>query len=159
MQILYGANNRLGGTQQSLTTTHKTLVAITSSATGTRRGAVVDFSFGTDSTPNATHCTVVYNLVRITTSGAATSVTPNPNDNSAVAANALVNINHTTEPTSVAAGSLFQIAINQRASQRIVCRDDQHFMWAATSHTGLGLGAFSPVYAAQALAQVYFYEF
>ena len=72
----YAINNQLGGTQQNLSSSYKSIVIVTSSSTTqARRGQIYDVMIGTDGTPadNA----VVFDISRQTAAGTATSVTPN----------------------------------------------------------------------------------
>ena len=81
----YAASNLLGGTQQSIGTSFKTLLAImASSGTSLQRGKIVEFTFGTDGTPADQAMT--FDVSRISADGTATSVTPNKLDPAAGAA-------------------------------------------------------------------------
>ncbi|MFC3071481.1 hypothetical protein ACFOHH_04400, partial [Shinella pollutisoli] len=71
----YAASNLLGGTQQAMTTTFKTLLALAADdGTALRRIAVHDFVLGTDGTPADQAMT--YDVSRITALGTGTSITP-----------------------------------------------------------------------------------
>ena len=69
----YSINNSLGGTQQAIGATYKTLVA-TTGVTASRRIKWYDLSFGTIGTPSDQ--TYEWDVSRQTAAGTSTTVTP-----------------------------------------------------------------------------------
>lgn len=151
----YYTSNLLGGTQQNLTTTYKTLLSVVSSAT-VRRIKIYDVSIGTDGTPadNA----LVFDISRQTAAGTSTAVTPLALDPADAAALTGSTANSTAEPTITATSSVFNIAINQRASYRWVAAPGSELVGPATSANGLALRAKSPAYTSTAAGSIYFEE-
>jgi hypothetical protein len=150
---IYSTNNRLGGTQQVLTTTYKTIVALTAATASLRRAQVVDIMFGTDGTLSATDCAVVYDVSRQTGAGTSTVVTPvalNPAD---AACDTVANVNFTAEGTITATSSLLTIALNQRASSRWFALPGSEMIIPATNLAGLALRALSPTYVSTVLLE------
>jgi hypothetical protein len=153
----YAASNLLGGTQQSLTTTFKTLLTLSaSSAVLLRRAFVHEFVFGTDGTPADNVMT--YDVSRITALGTGTTVTPNPVQSADGAAATVGTANHTSEPTVTANSSLWAAGINQRATHRWVAYPGQELVIPATNLNGLAFRAKSPGYTNTGTAQVEFTE-
>lgn len=153
----YTVHNRLGGTQQNLSTSFKTLLNIVGATTF--RARMWGLMIGADGAPNATDCQIVYDIASkdATTAGTGTSVTPNKTNPADRAAGLTVNANYTAEPTTFT--SVLSIALNQRASQRWVAFDaNQTIVMAATASLGLGVRALSPTYASPALASVEYEE-
>lgn len=151
---LYVTNNRLAGTQQNLTTTFKTIVALTAATATLRRGKLMELAFGADGAPNATDCQIVYDVSRQTGAGTSTAATPNPKDPADVAAGTVGAVNFTAEGTITAASSLFSKALNQRASQIWSARDEANaLIWPATNLAGLAARALSPTYGAPVLIE------
>ena len=154
----YTVHNRLGGTQQNLTTTYKTLVNIVGATTFRTR--LWDVMVGPDGAPNATDCQIVYDVANkdATTAGTAgAAVTPNKTNPADRTATLVANVNYTAEPTVFT--SNLPLALNQRASQRWVAYGpDQCIIMAATASLGLGIRALSPTYAAPVLATVMYEE-
>lgn len=153
----YTVHNRLGGTQQNLGATFKTIVNIVGAATFRTRLWEVDV--GPDGAPNATDCQIVYDIANkdATTAGTGTAVTPNKTNPADRAASLVVNANYTAEPTTFT--SSLSLALNQRASQRwIAYGPDQTLVMAATASLGLGVRALSPTYAAPVLVSAMYEE-
>lgn len=146
------------GTQQNLTTTYKTLAALTAAtgATTLRRAWLYDVMFGTDGTPADN--TVTYKLDRQTTVGTGTSAAPSPLDIGDAAALIVATANHTIEPTVTAATQLLEMAMNQRASYRWVAAPGGEIVIPATNVAGVGARAKSPAYASTAVANLHFME-
>lgn len=146
------------GTQQAMTTTYKTLAAITAAtgATTLRRGFIYDLMFGTDGTPadNA----IVYKADRQTTVGTGTSATPSPLDPGDAAGLLVGTVNHTIEPTVTSATLLVEIAMNQRASYRWVAAPGGELVIPATNVAGIGARAKSPAYTGTAQCNIHFIE-
>src|SRR5581483_7045931 len=124
---IYAVNNSNAGSPQNLTTTYKSLLSVTAAtgATTLRRGWMYEFEIGPLNVPNSTDCTIQWDVSVQTAAGTATATTPNPVDVGGGDAAALLvyNVNYTAEPTVTAASSLFNIGLNQRASQRWMARD------------------------------------
>lgn len=158
---LYNTNNRLAGTQQNLTTTYKTALSLTA-ATGAatlKRGWVYEIEVGADGAPNATDCQIVYDFSRQTAAGTSTSATPNPLDSADTAAGLVASVNFTAEGTVTAASSLLTMALNQRASQRWIARDDRSaLIIPATNLAGIAMRALSPTYASPVLVNAFHQE-
>lgn len=153
----YVAHNRLGGTQQNLSTSFKTLLNVVGATS--YRARIWGLMVGADGAPNATDCQIVYDIASkdATTAGTGTAVTPNKANPADRAAGLTVNANYTAEPTTFT--SVLAIPLNQRASQRWVAYDaNQCIVMAATASLGLGVRALSPTYASPALATIEYEE-
>lgn len=154
----FHVDNRLAGTQQSITTTFKTQVILSAATATLCRGRIYEMNFGADGAPNATDCNIVYDVSRSTTIGTGTAATPlavNPAD---VASRAVGTVNLTAEPTVTAASTVFNQTLNQRCSQSWKAYDpDAMLVWPATNLNGLSFRALSPTYATNILANI-FYE-
>lgn len=157
----YAANNILGGTQQNLSSSFKTLlyVVATTGATTLRRGWLYDLEVGLDGAPNATDCSVVWSVDRTTADGTGTAIVAAPLETNDAAALLTYKANYTSEPTVTAATTLLTLALNQRASQRWVARDDTDALVVpATNLAGLVARAKSATYASTAIAHAYVKE-
>jgi hypothetical protein len=153
----YAASNLLGGTQQAITTTFKTLLNLSAAnAVLLRRAFVFEFVFGVDGTPADNVMT--WDVSRTTAVGTATAVTPNPLQSADGAALTVANANHTAEPTVTANSSLWAAGINQRATHRWVAFPGQELVIPATNVNGLAFRAKSPGYTGTATAQAGFTE-
>lgn len=159
----YSVNNEMAGTQQALTTTYKSQLAVIAAtgATTLRRGWIYEFEIGAAGVPNSTDCPISYDIGLQTAAGTATSLTPKPVDVGGGDAAALLTYqgNYTAEPTVAVTSSLFYIALNQRASQRWVARDQAScIVCPAVNANGPTLRALSPNYADKVSAQFYVQE-
>jgi hypothetical protein len=158
---LYSINNRLAGSQQNLTSTFKTIVALTA-ATGAatlKRGWIYEWEVGADGAPNSTDCAIVYDWSRQTAAGTSTSATPNPLDSADSAAGLVGSVNFTAEGTITAASSLMSVALNQRNSQRWIARDEKSALIVpATNLAGIAARALSPTYASTVVVTEMFAE-
>jgi hypothetical protein len=154
----YALSNGTGGTPQSLTTTYKTLLALTAAtgATTLRKAFIYDIMFGTDGTPADN--TVTYKVDRQTTVGTGTSATPAPLDSGDAAALITATANNTVEPTVTASTQLLEMAMNQRASYRWVAAPGGELVVPATNTAGLGARAKSPAYTSTAVCTLDFWE-
>jgi len=153
----YAASNLLGGTQQAMTTTFKTLLALAADdGTALRRISVYDFVLGTDGTPADQAMT--YDVSRITALGTATSITANKLDPADGAFLGAALANHTAEPTVTASSSLYAAGVNQRATTRWVAFPGQELVVPATDNAGLAFRAKSPGYTGTAVCEVHFNE-
>jgi hypothetical protein len=152
----YHVDNRIlgTGTQQNLSTTYKTLTAVLTPTSATRRGRCVALAVGADGAPNATDCQIIYAVQRVSSSaGTGGSVTPNPIFPSDVATAAISVTNYSTEGTYSL--PIWIRALNQRASMQWVAQDtDAMLLWTQSTGVGLALMALSPTYAAPALGGV-----
>lgn len=133
----YAVNNGLGGTLQAITSTYKTLLAVTAQTTSLRRIKVYDVMFGTLGTP--ADQTYEYDISRQTAAGTSTAATPNPLDPADAAAFTVGSVNFTAEPTITASSSVFYLGINQRASYRWVAAPGSELVGPATNLAGLAL--------------------
>ncbi len=154
----YGLNTlQGGGTSQAITTTFKSSVSVTAATGGpVTRGRLVDIQVGPSGPPNATDCSIVYDISRCTTLGTGTSATPVPIDNLSGACATVGNTCFTGEPTVTSNSSLWSIPLNQRSSIRVFF--DQPLCWPAVNVYGLVVRALSPTTTGTVNAQVYFDE-
>lgn len=153
----YAASNLLGGTQQSMAATYKTLLSLNAaSGTALRRLKVYDLLIGTDGTPadNAMN----WDVSRMTAAGTATAMTPNPLDPADGAALTVANANYTIEPTVTANSQLFGVGINQRASHRWVAAPGSEIVVPAVNLAGLVIRAKSAGYTQTATTMALFEE-
>jgi hypothetical protein len=153
----FNTTNQLGGTPQAMTTTYKTVLSIySSSGTAVKRGKVYDVLVGVDGTPadNAMR----WDISRQTAAGTATSVTPLPLDPADTACLSVSTANSTAEPTITANSSVFNVAVNQRASFRWVAAPGSELVYPATNLAGFALRANSPAYTGTVTGDMYFQE-
>lgn len=144
----YSSNNSNAGTQQAMTTTYKTLLALTA-ATATLCGArIYDVLIGTNGTPADN--SMEFDISRQTAAGTATATTPVPLDGQFRAAGIVGAANATIEGTITAASSVFYIGLNQRASYRWVAAPGFELVIPATNLAGFALRAKSPGYTGTA---------
>jgi|SRR5208283_1878212 len=153
----YGINSTTGGgTEQAITTTYKSQVSVTAATAGpVTRGRLTDVHVGPSGPPNATDCSIVYDISRCTTLGTGTAGTPVPIDNSAACATVGTTC-FTVEPTITANSSLWSLPLNQRSSIRIFF--DQPLTWPAVNLNGLIVRALSATTTGTVGVQVYFDE-
>lgn len=151
----YTANNQLGGTQQNLSTTYKSIVIAVSSAT-VRRIKIYDLLIGTNGTPADNE--LEWDVSRQTAAGTATSITPNALDPADAAALTACSANATVEGTVTANSSAFYVATNQRASYRWVAAPGSELVGPATSAAGFTLRAKSAAYTSTVTGTLYFAE-
>jgi hypothetical protein len=158
---LYSVSNTLAGSQQNLSSSYKTLVALTA-ATGAatlKRGWIYEIEVGLDGLPNSTDCAVVWQWSRQTAAGTSTSATPNPLDPADTAAGLVASVNFTAEGTVTSASELLTLALNQRNSQRWIARDDRSaLVIPATNLAGIAGRAKSSTYASTAVMSQHFEE-
>ena len=158
----YITSNSLGGTQQAVSSTYKTLLnAYASSGTAVRRGKVYDVLVGTNGTPADNYMEWDISRFSATAILTATAVTPNPLDAADAAMLGASYANATTENTYVNNGtgaSVFYVGVNQRASYRWVAAPGSELVYAATDLTGLGLRTKSGGYTGTATATMYVEE-
>lgn len=152
----YGANNSLGGSQQSLSGTFKTLLALTAQTTGLRRAWIYDLMFGCDGTP--ADGAADYDASRQTAAGTSTAVTPTPDDPADAAAATVASANFTAEGTITAASSAIFIAANTRATVRWVASEKRELVIPATNLAGFAFRAKATGYTSTAACMVKFRE-
>jgi hypothetical protein len=157
---LYATHNLLGGTQQNLSSSFKSITIIKAATATLRRGYVFEIAVGADGAPNATDCAIVWDLSRQTADGTATAVTPNPLDPADTAAGTVSVANATAEGTITANSAVFDLAANQRASYRWVVNPGGpgELVIPATNLAGFALRAKSTTYASTVVGQLNFRE-
>ena len=159
----WNANNLLGGTQQNMTTTFKTLVNVYATSGALQRTYVSEVSIGASDVPNATDCPVIFDLSLMTAEGTATTVTPNANTvletGTMAGCRATSKANHTAEPTITSNSSRLAKAMNQRATYRwVAISDDSRIIGPAVASNGWALRAKSTNYASTLLGEIVFQE-
>lgn len=146
----YSANNRLGGTQQVLSSTYKTIMSVSAQTTGLRRAHIYEINLGADGTPADN--VLIYDVSRQTTAGTGgatvTAVVTEPADTGSTM---VVFVNPTGEPGITATSSLLTVAVNQRATYRWVAVPAQELVIPATNLAGLAYRALSPGYTSTVL--------
>jgi hypothetical protein len=110
----YAVTNSLGGTQQAMGASYKTLIALTCQTATLGRFRIYELMIGTNGTPADNY--LEYDVSRQTAAGTGTIVTANPVDGADAAAGTLAIVNATAEGTITAASSVFYLPWNQRAS-------------------------------------------
>lgn len=154
---LYAVNNQLGGSEQSLTTTYKTLAAVYATSGSLRRGKINMIMLGTDGT--AANNSMVWDVSRMTATGTGTVVTPNSLDPADVACLATSQVNYTGEPSVTANSSLWNDAVNQQLSYVWQAVPDRgELIYPATTNNGLVLRAKSAAYTGTATGHLQFME-
>lgn len=133
----YGTNNGQVGTLQAITTTYKTLLAITAQTTSLRRIKLYEFEFGTLGTP--ANQTYEFDISRQTAALVGSTVVPNPLDPADAACFTVGSANATTEGTITATSSMFYLGINQQASYRWVANPGSEIVGPATNLAGLAM--------------------
>ncbi len=151
------------GYVNTTTTTLKTAITVTASASPTRRCKIFEMILGANDAPCSTDTSVVCDLSRLTLTGTGVAVsgwTPTPSDVVDGAANTTANVAYTTEPQTIVANStLYRIGMNQRATVRwIAAQESQYLISAATSGTGMLLRALSQSFASSFGGQISFME-
>jgi hypothetical protein len=151
----YAISNKMGGTQQALASSFKTLLYLFASGS-TKRGKLGEFNLGTNSAPADNF--VEYDISRMTADGTATTITPNAADPGDGAAVSTTKANATAEPTVTANSDLWYDSLNQRASYRWVARPGKELIFPATANSGLVLRAKSASYSGTVAAHISFSE-
>lgn len=158
----YSFANTLGGTQQNLSTSFKTICAIfaTTGATTLRRGWVDEINVGQDGSLNSTDCQVSWDVSRMTADGTGTAITPPPTETNDAAALLTYKVNYTAEPTVTANSTVLQIPpLNQRIPFRWKVFDlSQAIVIPATNAAGIVLRAKSATYASTVIGGGYCVE-
>lgn len=143
----YAANNEMGGTQQNLSATYKTILGwVAASGTALRRAKLYDILIGANGTPADNE--LEWDFPRQTAAGTATSITPVPLDPADAAALGTPFANATAEGTVTANTSQLYVAINQRASYRWVAAPGSEIVIPATNLAGIVGRARSSAYGA-----------
>lgn len=154
----YSVNNTLAGTQQNLASTYKSLTSVSATSGSLRRGKIYDVTVGIDGAPNATDCSIDWDMSQITALGTATAATPVALDQADVAALTTGNVNATVEPTVTSASSAWTIGANQRATYRWAAVPGSEIVWPATTAHGYTLRGKSATYGSTAVGQILFDE-
>ena len=151
-------NNQNAGSLQNLTTTFKTILAITAAtgATTLRRVWIPEVEWGAFNVPNATDCMITFDISTQTAAGTSSALTPQVSDQGGGDAAALATYaaNFTAEGTITASSSVFNKSINQRASDKQWWRDFATCpIIAAVNLKGFAMRALSTNYASTFGAQ------
>lgn len=151
---MYSIDTQMGGTEQNLTTTLKTLALVSAATATLKRHKIMEFAFGASGLPNATDCAIVYVVRRSSGSiGTGTTATPSPFDPADVASGAVCRINLTAEPMTPGV-DLLSFALNQRASQRWACTPGQELVVPAVDLNAVEITAKSTTYTSTATATI-----
>jgi hypothetical protein len=145
-------SNLNAGSQQNLSTAHKTILAANAAtgATTLRRGWLMEWEIGAADVPNATDCPINWDISVQTAAGTSSALTAQVNDIGGGDAAALLTYlaNSTAEPTVTASSSLWSMPLNQRASYRVVMTElAKAIIVPAVNLKGWVLRAKSPNYA------------
>lgn len=133
----YATSNGLAGTLQAITSTYKTLLALTAATATLRQGRLYDVTFGTLGTP--ADQSYEFDISRQTGAGTSTAVTPVPMNPADAVSGTVGSANFTAEGTITATSSMFYLGINQRASYRWVAAPGSELFWPATNLAGLAM--------------------
>lgn len=152
----YQTGNDLAGTQQAVSTSYKTLVALWAVTATLRRNKIYDVLVGTNGTPADNY--MEWDISRQTADGTATSVTPTALDPADGAFSGASKANYTAEGTITAASSVFYVGVNQRASYRWVAAPGGELVGPATNLAGFALRVKSGGYTGTATGKVHFTE-
>jgi hypothetical protein len=153
---VYHTNSDLAGTPQAMTTTYKTLVTLTAATATLTSGKIIDVMFGTSGTPADNY--LEYDISRQTAAGTITAATPTALDPTTRACGTVAGANATAEGTVTAASSVFNIAVNQRASYRWVAVPGSELIIPNVNLSGFAVRAKSAAYTGTAVAAVYHTE-
>lgn len=153
----YHVDNGLGGTQQNLSTSYKTLLEGVANTTGITRWWIFGFNIGPSGLPSSTDCEIVWDISRLTATGTGTAVTSLPLDAADAASNATWKANDTIEPTVTATSSLAYGAQNQRATYSWQTNDQSQMLaFPATNAAGGCIRAKSSTYTNTMGATIFF---
>ena len=132
----YAIGNDLGGSQQAIAASYKTLVSMFATTGRLRRGKMYDILIGTNGTPADNY--LEWDVSRMTADGTGSVITPNALDPADAAAAGTAQANYTVESGSITANSsLFYVGVNQRASYRWVAAPGSELVYPATANNGL----------------------
>lgn len=153
---IYRTGNDLGGTQQNLSSSFKTIVSLFGAASSPRRARVNEISLGADGTPadNA----LVLDISRMTADGTGTSATPVAADAADAASTMLSKANYTVEPTVTANSSQLTLPFNVRATFQWMAAPGSEIVTPATSANGFVLRAKSASYTSTVLGNLRYRE-
>lgn len=145
----------------TLTTTYKTGAQL--NATGaTKRGMVYEIMVGPSGAPNATDCSIQFDVSRITATGAGayTTWTPTQLDAADGASVLAAGINATAEASAITANSsLWNEGVNQRNSLRWVAPQESQYLKApAVAGNGFVLRGLSATYNSTVTSQLTYQE-
>jgi hypothetical protein len=149
------AKYAITGTQSTVSGSYKSVLSIAATTGALRRGKVYDVLIGTNGTPADNY--LQWDISRMTATGTASAVTPNPLDPADAAAAGTAANNYTAEPTITASSSLLNVGVNQRASYRWVAAPGSELVFPATANNGLALRTLSGGYTGSATGD-YMYE-
>lgn len=130
----YAIGNDLGGSQQAVAASYKTLVSMFATTSALRRGKIYDILIGTNGTPADNY--LEWDVSRMTADGTGTAITPNALDPADAAALGTSKANYTVEPTVTASSSAFYVGVNQRASYRWVAAPGSELVYPASANNG-----------------------
>lgn len=154
----YFLSNSMGGTEQAITTTYKTLTRVEVPASSGKRFYVWEIEVGQNAAPNATDCQVEYDFgfCDATAAGTSTAATPyNAIDTSVT----LGKVNYTAEPTAYSVADTFwHKAINQRGAALWQAAPGGEIYIPSSASEGPGLRALSTNYTGTALGTLRFTE-
>lgn len=155
----YHADNGLAGTQQAIASAYKTLMEALANTTGLKSFRIYGFNIGPSGQPASTDCEYQADISRITATGTATAITPNPNDPNEAACSSTWKANDTVEPTVTATSSLKYVPSNQRGSYGWITNDWRQMpMGKATNGVGVCVRGKSATYTNTLGASVEFEE-
>lgn len=157
---LIRTGNDLGGTQQNLSTSYKTLVTAIAAAASPRRIGVCQILIGTTGAPAS--AAAEFDMSRMTADdGTKTNVTPLPLNPADTTFSSLSRANFTAEGTITATSSVFYMPLNTLASFNwIALSDDAMLIGPATASNGFALRAkATATYTSTAGTSLYFKEF
>ncbi len=151
----YHVDNGLAGTQQSMTTTYKTLLEGTSA---TYRWYINGFNVGAAGLPSSTDCELVTDISRITASGTGTATTALPLDPADAASPTTWKGNMTIESGSITAtSSVAYVSMNQRATYSWQTNDRSQMLIApVTASNGFVLRTKSSTYTNTVGGTIYY---
>lgn len=153
---VFATSNSLGGTQQAISGTYKTLLALTAATATLTTAAINDVEWGTNGTPADNY--MEYDISAQTGAGTSTAVTPQPTNQAWRAAGIVGSANFTAEGTITATSSRFYLPVNQRASYRLVAVPGNEIIIPATNLAGYAFRARSGGYTGTAGVQAYHVE-
>ena len=145
MRAQFYTSNLMGGSEQSLAATFKSLVTLTCPAT-TTDAEIYQGVAGASGAPNATDCSIQLHFAKQTAVGTSTSATPVAYDGSKRAAAIIGAVNYTAEGT-ITANTQYQWSINQRQSWQNYFWQGDELVIPATSAAGWAFRAASATYA------------
>lgn len=152
----FEVNNQMGGTQQAISSSYKSLLTWFATSGALSRGKLYDLLIGTNGTPADNY--MEWDVSRQTADGTATTITPNALDPADSAAQATAKANYTVEGTITANSSVFYVGVNQRASYRWVAAPGSELVYPATANAGFALRAKSGGYTGTATGAAYVEE-